>query len=475
MMNFEEEINQPMIDAWQIPTCNNSENPDFDDYIGILNRVPDSGGDGLYESGIGALPDPFLDVDFSNLELEPFEANDPSFQLLPPQEVNWDPLEYSLPSSSANLVEWEDSLPKTSSPQDVDRMMTPSLTKGVLESDSDHNPGSVSPFKSGTEIPTSNQYQLSQDEATGIYISPAFQTECERNIAYNAPGLIYANQLGIEQMGFLDALPSQDQVPCTSIYGPVSAPNEPLSCHTQQNSITYDAKAFEDDAQKRKRSDSFQSILASSDGEPLAKRSRGRPRTHPLPLDAEGNPIQPTRKKAPPKHTPPVKPKVQGSKEISNKYHRASPAQVLIHHSYGSPPRYLSGNTCRLLFSRLEEISRNYPQCQIQVVSIEEIKELDEILDLFRRYFDYKFHQNKAISFMGDWFVRTIEGLWFAFSPGAERFRILKKRDGEVLRIFKVGKGLTGNYLNTEATIAMAVRQREKEMIEEAETREVAA
>ncbi|KAF3289849.1 hypothetical protein TWF970_003596 [Orbilia oligospora] len=422
MMNFEEEINQPMIDAWQIPTCNNSENPDFDDYIGILNRVPDSGGDGLYESGIGALPDPFLDVDFSNLELEPFEANDPSFQLLPPQEVNWDPLEYSLPSSSANLVEWEDSLPKTSSPQDVDRMMTPSLTKGVLESDSDHNPGSVSPFKSGTEIPTSNQYQLSQDEATGIYISPAFQTECERNIAYNAPGLIYANQLGIEQMGFLDALPSQDQVPCTSIYGPVSAPNEPLSCHTQQNSITYDAKAFEDDAQKRKRSDSFQSILASSDGEPLAKRSRGRPRTHPLPLDAEGNPIQPTRKKAPPKHTPPVKPK-----------------------------------------------------CQIQVVSIEEIKELDEILDLFRRYFDYKFHQNKAISFMGDWFVRTIEGLWFAFSPGAERFRILKKRDGEVLRIFKVGKGLTGNYLNTEATIAMAVRQREKEMIEEAETREVAA
>ncbi|KAF3310999.1 hypothetical protein TWF173_009005 [Orbilia oligospora] len=445
-----------MIDAWQIPTCNNSENPDFDDYIGILNRVPDSGGDGLYGSGIGALPDPFLDVDFSNLELEPFEANDPSFQLLPPQEVNWDPLEYSLPSSSANLVEWEDSLPKTSSPQDVDRMMTPSLTKGVLESDSDHNSGGVSPFKSGTEILTSNQYQLSQDEATGIYISPTFQTECERNIAYNASGLIYANQLGIEQMGFPDALPSQDQVPCTSIYGPVSAPNEPLSCHTQQNSITYDAKAFEDDAQKRKRSDSFQSILASSDGEPLAKRSRGRPRTHPLPLDAEGNPIQPTRKKTPPKHTPPVKPKVQGSREISNKYHRASPAQVLIHHSY-------------------EEISRNYPQCQIQVVSIEEIKELDEILDLFRRYFDYKFHQNKAISFMGDWFVRTIEGLWFAFSPGAERFRILKKRDGEVLRIFKVGKGLTGSYLNTEATIAMAVRQREKEMIEEAETREVAA
>ncbi|KAF3113622.1 hypothetical protein TWF103_001977 [Orbilia oligospora] len=439
MMDFEEEVNQPMIDAWQISTCNNSENPDFNDYIGILNRIPDGGGNGLYESGVGALPDPLLDVDFSNLELEPFEANDPSFQLLPPQVVNWDPLKYSLPSSSTNLVEWEDSLPKTSSPQDVDRMMTPSLTKGVLESDSDHNSGGVSPFKSGTEIPTSNQYQLSQDEATGIYISPEFQTGCGRNIAYNASGLVYTNRLGIEQMGFPDALPSQDQIPCTSTYGPVSAPNEPLSCHTQQNSITYDAKAFEDDAQKRKRSDSFQSILAGSDGEPPAKRSRGRPRTHPLPLDAEGNPIQPTRKKPPPKNTPPVKPKGQGSKEISNKYHRASPAQ-----------------------------------CQIQVVSIEEIKELDEILDLFRRYFGYKFHQNKAISFMGDWFVRTIEGLWFAFSPSAERFRILKKRDGEVLRIFKVGKGLTGSYLNTEATIAMAVRQREKEMIEEAEAREMA-
>ncbi|KAF3149108.1 hypothetical protein TWF569_005185 [Orbilia oligospora] len=426
MMDFEEEVNQPMIDAWQISTCNNSENPDFDDYIGILNRIPDGGGNGLYESGVGALPDPLLDVDFSNLELEPFEANDPSFQLLPPQVVNWDPLKYSLPSSSTNLVEWEDSLPKTSSPQDVDRMMTPSLTKGVLESDSDHNSGGVSPFKSGTEIPTSNQYQLSQDEATGIYISPEFQTGCGRNIAYNASG------------------------------------------------ITYDAKAFEDDAQKRKRSDSFQSILAGSDGEPPAKRSRGRPRTRPLPLDAEGNPIQSTRKKPPPKNTPPVKPKGQGSKKISNKYHRASPAQVLIHHSYGSPPRYLSGNAGRSLFSRLEEISRNYPQCQIQVVSIEEIKELDEILDLFRRYFGYKFHQNKAISFMGDWFVRTIEGLWFAFSPSAERFRILKKRDGEVLRIFKVGKGLTGSYLNTEATIAMAVRQREKEMIEGAEARKMA-
>ncbi|KAK6525750.1 hypothetical protein TWF281_010795 [Arthrobotrys megalospora] len=170
--------------------------------------------------------------------------------------------------------------------------------------------------------------------------------------------------------------------------------NKEVFNQDQQNETISPSETLKDSGslQKRKRPESPQSPKGSSDGERPTKRPRGRPRIHPLPLDANGNPIQPPRKKTPPKPKS-LSPEVRGSKEFPDnyKYHRSSPAQILIHHSYGQPAQYLTGTEAQSFSTRLLGILEQYPQNQINCIPIQSIQPLDEHLELFRRNFGYDF------------------------------------------------------------------------------------
>ncbi|KAK6343417.1 hypothetical protein TWF730_011006 [Orbilia blumenaviensis] len=212
--------------------------------------------------------------------------------------------------------------------------------------------------------------------------------------------------------------------------------------------------------QKAKRQDTSRK---TPDRQKMVKRPRGRPRIHPLPLDANGNPIQPPRRKTPLKSK--AGPSQRGPKGASSKYNRTSPAQVIINHSDGQPLQNLSGRDEDLFITGLQKITSEPRATSLHVttVNIEEVPHLKWHIYLLKKCFNYRFWREMAISYMGYWFVRATDGLWFVFSAQCEQF-IIMKGDGEVLSIIREGKEPTGNFLNTRATIEMTVEQWKREL-----------
>ncbi|KAK6336783.1 hypothetical protein TWF718_009572 [Orbilia javanica] len=342
--------------------------------------------------------------------------------------------------------------PQALSPEEIrDRdsdWIIPPLTDDSSGSDPGRSQSQSSPTKESHERDNhyqfQNHYLLFEGGYTGI--TPEVEIERGYDILNRVTGFLDTDDDGNRQKESTSSTDSEAQFLDTTTVEYFDGRRNLANFNT-----TFQAYG---NADRRKRPESFQDTKDRSDGEPPAKRPRGRPRTRPLPLDAEGNPIQPSRKTTPPKSVTPTK------------YHRTSPAQILIHHTYGQPTRCLSEDEDRSFFARLQEISKNHPQSKIRCSPVSAVDGLDKKLEIFRQIFNYEFYKDMAISFVGDYFVRTVEGLWFAFSARAERFRILKKSDGEIFKILQSGKALTGSYLNTTATIAMTIRQQEKERLE---------